>query len=130
MKTQSIELFPQIRRDERIMPFALPRLKPVAGLTARVLMALVPALVLVVGTAWLVTAPNLVIYLQAATWAAGFIFLALAVESERPDTALLMALTGVALPMLAFLSSRLAVELAIVSSMLVAIWVAAALLRR
>ena len=130
MKTQSIELLPQIRRTERAAGLALPRLKSVLGLTTKALLASLPALAVVVGTAWLITVPSLVIYLQATIWAAGFVFLALAIETERSETALLLSLTGIALPALAFLSSRAAVELAIVAAMLVALWVAAALVRR
>lgn len=130
MKTQSIELFPHSRRKEDTTPLALTRVMPVAALTTRILMALIPALALVVGTAWLVTAPNLIIYLQAATWAAGLVFLALAVESERSESALMLSLTGLALMVLAFLSSRVAVELAIVAAMLSAVWIVAASIRR
>lgn len=130
MKTQSIELFPLVHRDGTAVRNALPRLRSATGLTARTLVALVPALALVVGSAWLVTLPDLVPYLQAATWAVGLVFLALAVESERGDTALLMSFTGVALPVLAFLSSRVATELAIVAATLVAAWVVAAVVRR
>lgn len=130
MKTQSIELFPLPRRNQATARHALPRLKSVMGLTARTLLALVPALAVVVGSAWLVTIPELVVYLQATTWAVGFVFLGLAVESERSETALLLSLTGIALMTLAFLSSRVAVELAIVAAMLLAMWVTAALIRR
>lgn len=130
MKTQSIELFPTVHRDDTAARDVLPHLKSVLALGAQAFLALVPALAVVVGAAWLVTVPDLVLYLQAATWAAGFVFLGLAIESERADTALLLAFTGAALPVLAYLSSRVAVELAIVAATLVAAWIAAALLRR
>ena len=89
-----------------------------------------PALAIVVSSAWLVTIPELVVYLQATTWAVGFVFLGLAVESERSESALMLSLTGIALLTLAFLSSRVAVELAIVAAMLLAVWLVAALIRR
>jgi len=130
MKTQSIELFPLARREGAAVRDALSPLKSVLGLGAKAFLALVPALAVVVGTAWLVTVPDWVVYLQATTWAAGFVFLGLALESERAETALLLSATGVALPVLAYLSSTLAVELAIVAATLVAAWIAAALLRR
>jgi hypothetical protein len=41
-----------------------------------------------------------------------------------------MSFTGIALPVLAFLSSRVATELAIVAATLVAAWIVAALVRR
>lgn len=130
MKTQTIPLPPLVHRDFTAARNALPKLRSATGLTARLLMAMVPALALVTGSAWVVTAPDLVPYVQAATWAAGFVFLGLAIESERSETALLLAATGVALPILAWLSSRVAVELAIVAATLVAIWILAALARR
>lgn len=130
MKTQSIELYPVVRREGATVRGALSPLKSLLGLGARAFLALVPALAVVVGTAWLVTVPDWVMYLQATTWAAGFVFLGLALESERAETALLLSATGVALPVLAYLSSTLAVELAIVAATLVAAWIAAALLRR
>ena len=130
MKTQSIELFPRVHRQGATVSNALPRFRSATCLTVRTLVALVPALALVVGSAWLVTLPSLMPYLQATTWAAGFAFLGLAVESERSDTALMMSLTGIALPVLAVLSSRVATELAIVAATLVAVWVVAALMRR
>ena len=129
MKTQSIELYPQVRRDGAAVGNALPRFRSATCLTVRTLIALVPALALVVSSAWLVTVTGLAPFLQAAIWAAGFAFLGLAVESERSDTALLMLMTGVALPVLAFLSSRVATELAIVAATLVAAWTMVALLR-
>ena len=130
MKTQTIELPRLVQREYTAARHALPRLGSAVGLTARLLLAMVPALILVIGSTWVVTAPDLVPYLQAATWAAGFVFLGLAVESERSETALLLAITGVALPVLAWLSSRVAVELAIVAATLVAVWILAALVRR
>jgi hypothetical protein len=53
----------------------------------------------------------------------------LAIDSEKPVTGLSLA-TGIALPILAVLSSRVAVEIAIVAAALVAAWVAAAIWRR
>jgi hypothetical protein len=71
-----------------------------------------------------------VLYLQVLTWASGFVFLGLAVESESAELSILNLATGIALPVLALLSSRFAVELTIVAAALVAAWVAAAILRR
>jgi len=93
-------------------------------------MALVPALAIVVGATWLVTQPHLVLYLQALTWAAGFVFLGFAFDSETAENAILSVATGVALPVLALLSSSVALELVIVAAALVAAWVAAGILRR
>lgn len=105
------------------------RLNEVMRLSARAFTALVPALAIVVGSAWLAATPELVIYLQAALWAGGFIFLGLAIDSGKP-AALASLATGIALPVLAYLSSQVAVELVIVAATLVAGWLAAAIFRR
>jgi hypothetical protein len=62
-------------------------------------------------------------------WASGFIFLALAIDSEKPAVGLQLA-TGIALPVLALLSSRVAGEFAIIAAVVVAAWLAASILRR
>ncbi|MBT8046925.1 MAG: hypothetical protein HKN57_14985 [Xanthomonadales bacterium] len=98
-------------------------------LSARGFLALVPALVVVVGAAWVVTVPDLVIYLQATLWASGFLFLGLAIDTEPPFNGLSL-LSGLAIPSLALLSANVAVELAIVGAALVAMWLAAAVWRR
>ncbi len=98
-------------------------------LATKAFLALVPSLAILVGAAWLITVPDLVVYLQATLWASGFVFMGLAIESEKTAGGLSLA-TGIALPVLAVLSSRVAVEIAIIAAALVAIWVAAAIWRR
>ena len=105
------------------------RLNSAMSLATKVFLALVPALAIVVAAAWLITVPDLVVYLQATLWASGFVFLGLAIDSEKFVAGLSLA-SGVALPVLAVLSSRVAVEIAIVAAALVAAWVAAAIWRR
>ena len=105
------------------------RLNSALSLATKAFLALVPALAIVVAAAWLITAPGLVVYLQAALWASGFVFLGLAIDSEKPVPSLSLA-TGIVLPVLAVLSSRVAVEIAIVAAVLVAAWIAAAIWRR
>jgi hypothetical protein len=134
MKTQAIEWSPLRGRDSRIVlnpGYSLPRqLHGALSLAARALLALVAAAAVVVAAAWLVTLPEFAPYLQAAIWAGGFVFVALAVESDSPLAALLLLATGIAMPALAWLSSRVAVELALVAAALVAVWAAAAIFRR
>ncbi len=97
-------------------------------LAAKAFMATVPALAIVVLATWLVTMPDLVVYLQATLWASGFVFLGLAIDSESPDNGLSL-LTGIALPVLAVMSSRVAVEIAIIDSVIIALWLAVAIWR-
>ncbi len=91
--------------------------------------ALVPALAIVVGAAWAITVPGVEQFLQASLWASGFVFLALAIDAEKPTIGLPVA-TGIALPVLALLSLHVAGEFAIVAAVIVAAWVAASILRR
>lgn len=138
MKTQAIEWSYVEQRDNRIalnppreLPRSLQRSVPGAlNLAARALLAVVVAAGVVVAAAWLVTLPEFAPYLQAAIWVGGFVFVALALESDSPLAALLQLAIGVAMPVLAWLSSRMAVELAIVAAALVAAWAAAAILKR
>ena len=134
MKSHAIEWSSIRDRDNRIVlhpPRDVPRkLGGVLKVAKRTLLALVAAAAVVVGAAWLVTLPEWAPYLQAAFWAGGFMFLALAIESDEPLAALLQLAIGIALPLLAWLSSRVAVELAIVAAALVAAWVAVGIFRR
>ena len=104
-------------------------LNRVLCLAAKGFTALVPALAIVVGAVWAITVPGVEQFIQASLWASGFVFLALAVDSNKPTVGLTLA-TGIALPVLALLSSNVAGEFAIVAASLVAAWVAASILRR
>ena len=126
MKTHAIE-WTNINNTTASNPVG--RLNNALSQATKVFLALVPALAVVVAAAWLVTAPGLVVYLQATLWASGFVFMGLAIDSEKPAPGLSLA-TGIALPILAVLSSRVAVEIAIVAAALVAAWVATAIWRR
>lgn len=105
-------------------------LEILAMLATRAAIALIPALSVVVVAALTVASPDLAVYLQATLWAGGFVFIVLAVESDSPASAIVNLAIGVALPVLAWLSARLALELAVVGAALVAAWLAAAIFRR
>ena len=129
MKTQTIEWTNINQHNTTTARNPIGSLNSALSQATKVFLALVPALAIVVAAAWLITAPGLVVYLQATLWASGFVFLGLAIDSEKPAPSLSLA-TGIALPVLAVLSSRVAVEIAIVAAVLVAAWVAAAIWRR
>jgi hypothetical protein len=95
-------------------------------LASNLFLAVVPALAVIVGAAWLITAPDLVVYLQVGLWLIGFIFLGLAVDSVKPTNTLFL-LTGLALPVLALMSSHLAVEIALLAVVILAAWTAVAI---
>ena len=129
MKTQTIEWTNINQHNTTTARNPIGSLNSALSQATKVFLALVPALAIVVAAAWLITAPGLVVYLQATLWASGFVFLGLAIDSEKSAPSLSLA-TGIALPVLAVLSSRVAVEIAIVAAVLVAAWVAAAIWRR
>jgi len=129
MKTHSIQWTDINDSSTAISQNPVGSINSVMHTATKAFLALVPALAVVVGSAWLVTVPDLVIYLQATLWASGFVFMGLSIDAEKPANALSL-LTGIALPVLAVLSSRVAVEIAIIATALVAAWVAAAIWRR
>lgn len=95
----------------------------------RVLLASVPTLGILLGSAWAIGDVGSTMVLQALIWATGYVFLALAIETRKTNFAGFM-LTGVALPVLAVLSALVAAEFAVIGAALVAGWVAAAILKR
>ena len=129
MRTHSIEWSNISREKNTAASTTASHLNHVLCLATKAFMALVPALAIVIGSAWLITTPDLMVYLQATLWTSGFVFLGLAIDSEKPVILASLA-TGIALPALAYLSSTVAAELAIVAAALVAGWVAVAILRR
>jgi hypothetical protein len=130
MKTHSIEWSPVVAQDRRIALNPLGHVRNLLALATKALLALASALALVVAATWLVTLPDQVVYLQATIWAAGFVFIGIAIESDSVEAAILGLATGMALPVLASLSSSMGVELIIVAATLIAAWIAAAILRR
>ena len=129
MRTQSIDRSQNDFPSKTAISDSAMILNRALGLAAKGFTALVPAFAIVVGAAWAITVPGIDQFLQASLWACGFVFLALVIDSEKPPVGLPLA-TGIALPILALLSSRVASEFAIVGAVLVAIWVAALILRR
>jgi len=128
MRTQTIEWFQNDLPSKTAIAGSVRTLNRILCLAAKGFTALVPALAIVVGTAWAITLPGLEQFLQASLWASGFVFLALAIDSEKPTIGWLLA-TGIALPVIALLSSFVAGEFAIVAAVIVAAWMAAATLR-
>jgi len=129
MKTRAIEwtYIEQPKDSGQLNPAG--RLNSATRLMSRTVLALVPALAIVVGAAWLVAMPDLAVYLQATLWTSSFVFFGLALDSEKAAIGLSLA-TGFALPALALMSSKVAVEFAIVGAALLAAWLAAAIWRK
>jgi hypothetical protein len=123
MKTQSIEWSRLENRKTGKPTYAVTKLNRSLSVAAGLFLAAVPALAIVVGSAWLVSAPELVILLQAALWSGGFLFFGLALDAPKAHVMPLLA-SGFALPTLALMSANVALELAIVAASIVALWVA------
>jgi hypothetical protein len=105
-------------------------LEILAMLATRAAVALIPALAIVVAATLAVANPDLAIYLQATLWTGGFLFMALAMESDSPLGAIVHFGIGMALPVLTLLSAQVAAELAVAAATLVAAWLAVAIFRR
>jgi len=129
MKTHSIEWTRIHNGNTIIAQNPVGRLNHLLHMATKAFLALVPAAAIVVGSAWLITVPDLAVFLQATLWTSGFVFLGLAIDTEKPVNGLSLA-TGIALPVLAVMSSRVSVEIALLAAALVAIWIAAAIWRR
>jgi hypothetical protein len=100
-------------------------LEIVAALATRLAVALLPALAIVIGSVLAVSTPGMEVYLQALLWTGGFLFYGRAFDAGRPHVAALLVVTGIAVQALAWVSDRLAPELAVAAATLVAAWVAA-----
>ena len=128
MKTHTIEWTnTNIRSNARSYNPAR-KLNRILCLSANLFLALVPALAVITGAAWLITAPDLAAYLQAFLWGAGFVFLGIAIDAPKPFNTLSLV-TGLALPAMAMLSSRVAVEIAVLAVAILATWTAVAIWR-
>ena len=105
-------------------------LEILAQLATRVALALAPALAIVALAALAIANPGTAVFLQAALWAGGFLYLALAVESDRSGGAALNLGLGIAVQTLAWLSVEVTPELALAGAVLVAARMAVAIFRR
>ena len=105
-------------------------LEELALLATRLAVALLPALAIIALATLAIANPATVVVLQAALWAGGFLYLALAVESDKSGGATLNLGLGVAVQALAWLSVQGEPELAVAAAVLVAARLAAAIFRR
>lgn len=105
-------------------------LELLARLATRLAIALLPAVAIVALAALAVANPATAVILQAALWAGGFLYLALAVESDRSGGARLNLGLGVAVQALAWLSAQVAPEFAVAAATLIVARLAVAIFRR
>jgi apolipoprotein N-acyltransferase len=105
-------------------------LEILAKLATRLALALMPALAIVALATLAIANPGTAVILQAALWAGGFLYLALAAESDKSGRAALNLGLGVTVQTLAWLSVEVAPELAVAAAVLVAARMAVAIFRR
>ena len=78
---------------------------------------------------WAALAPELAQYLSALLWGAGFLFFAVAIETKIRRV-MPVVMTGLALPVLAVLGSRVAEEYSVLGVAMIAGWLATWIVRR
>ena len=96
---------------------------------ARWTLSISPGVAILLAALWAASTPAVHDIYSAAIWATGFVFIALAVES-RVSRSLPLLATGLALPVLGLLGSRIAMEFSILATLIVAVWLALWILRR
>ena len=127
MKAQSINWTTSPVAKQPLAQSTGQRLASLTLLVGKAFTASVGALAILVGMAVLTSMPQFSNYVQAALWAAGFIFMALAVETRKPAA---FAITGFALPAIAQLSYKLAPEWAMLAAAIIAAWLVYAVYRK
>lgn len=122
----------QIQTERKTRSFTTGRLIPVLASNMRNIMAFtyagLAAVVVIVLSVW-VTGMGIGTFLGVSSWATGFIFLGLAVDSRGP-LALFQVASGVALVVFALLQNSLSPNFFLLSGVLLASWVAFAVFRR
>ncbi len=96
----------------------------------RGLVAFATGLALLTVTIWTVSDPGLAIYMRAFTWSAGFVFLAVAIDTQRPTTAIAVLVTGITILLIAVLSTHTGAGITVVSSLLISAWLTVAIYRQ
>ncbi|MGA9572953.1 MAG: hypothetical protein WBS20_03290 [Lysobacterales bacterium] len=96
----------------------------------RYLLAITACTVLLTGSIWAAIEPGLALYLQAFNWSASFVFLAIALEVNKPSTALTALATGITILLLTGLSTRFGLEFALWGTLLICAWLAVAIIKR
>jgi hypothetical protein len=113
-----------ITADKSIVPVVVDSFRE----TLALLSAVIAAIAIVMLSVWVADMEIQSIF-GAFTWGLGFVFLAMAVDSQN-SPAILQSLTGLSLLVLAWLHNSVSPDFIIASGILVALWVAATLFRQ
>jgi hypothetical protein len=127
MKTQSIDFqIPSLRKPAGTL-VTLARTESALHLLMLVLIGVFPAIVITILTVWAQGAGGGA-FISAGFWATGFVFLALALEGDGPPTGWL-AISGITLMALAWLSHSVAPEFGVIAGFLLAAWLTAPVIK-
>lgn len=121
---------PMIHWQQYNRPLVIRSQRPAMGLysfmekVTSYLASVLTAVGVVTGAAWLINDPTMILYLQVTTWTSGLVFMGVAIEAEKISNTWLAVATGIALPILAYLSQNEATELLLLAASMVAGWLA------
>jgi hypothetical protein len=127
MKAQSINWTSTSGIGSSVGQSTAQRLASLTMMVGKAFTATVGGLAVLVGMAVAISMPQFDNYVLAGLWAAGFIFLALAIEARKP---LAFAVTGLALPAIALASYSWATEWAMTAAAILAAWLVYAVYRK
>ena len=96
----------------------------------KVLTALAAGFALLTASATAIAEPALAVYLQAITWAASFMFFAIAMDAQKSSTSLMAMASGIIVLLTVVSSHRLGPEIIILAAMLTSAWLTTAIMRR
>lgn len=130
MNTHAIEWLNQEENDRKSLLPVLSKANRTACYVAKIISILVIAIMLVIVSYMALMSPAMLPLLQAGVALTGFIFLALAIDSEKASNTVLLAATGIALPILAGLSTMLLPGYIVVASTVIVAWITASIIRR
>ena len=97
---------------------------------SKALTALAAGFALLTASATAIAEPALVVYLQAITWAASFVFFAIAVDAQKSSTSLMALTSGIIVLLTAVSSLRLGPEIIILAAVLTSAWLTTTIMRR
>ena len=97
---------------------------------SKALTALVAGFALLTASATAIAEPALAVYLQAITWAASFVFFAIAVDAQKSSTSLMALASGIIVLLTAVSSHRLGSGIIILPAVLTSGWLTTAIMRR
>ena len=97
---------------------------------SKMLAALAAGFALLTASVTAVAEPALVVYLQAITWAASFVFFAIAVDAQKASTSLMAMASGIIVLLMAVTSQSLGPEIIILAAVLTSAWLTTAIMQR